>query len=106
MSSGGRRGIDVSGAGIGPNGGGGVPGQGMRIQNASDVVYQKKVQLIYTTNNAISNAGIGVWTGRNAYQSHTPNGNDFVRQFLNGVRECDCSGGFPGMTNGNITQFS
>jgi hypothetical protein len=94
MSSGGRRGIDLSG------------NVSMRIQNTSDAVYQKKVQLIYTTNNAISNAGIPAWTGRNAYQSHTPNGNGYVRQFLNGLRECDCSGGFPGMTNGNITSFS
>jgi hypothetical protein len=94
MSSGGRRGIDLSG------------NQSMRIQNASDFVYQEKVQLIYTTNNAISNQGIPAWTGRNAYQNHTPNGNDFVRQFLAGLRECDCSGGFPGMRNGNITSFS
>lgn len=94
MSSGGRRGIDLSG------------NQSMRIQSSTDYVYQKKVQLIYTTNNAISNAGIGAWTGRNAYQNHTPNGTGFVNQFLNGLRECDCSGGFPGMTNGNITQFS
>jgi hypothetical protein len=94
MSSGGRRGIDLSG------------NQSMRIQNASDFVYQEKVQTIYVTNNAISNQGIPAWTGRNAYQSHTPNGNDFVRQFLAGLRECDCSGGFPGMRNGNITSFS
>jgi hypothetical protein len=94
MSSGGRRGIDLSG------------NISMRIQSSTDYVSQKRVQLVYTTNNAISNAGIGAWTGRNAYQSHTPNGNGFVRQFLNGLRECDCSGGFPGMTNGNITSFS
>jgi len=106
MSSGGRRGVDVSGVGIGPNGGGGVLGQGMRIQNASDVTYQTKVQLVYTTNNAISNSGIAAWTGRNALQNHTPNGNEFVRQFLNGWRECDCSGGIPQMTNGKITAFS
>jgi hypothetical protein len=98
MSSGGRRGIDVSGVGN--------LGQGMRIQNASDVTYQTKVQLIYTTNNAISNASVGAWGGRNAYQNHTPNGNGFVRQFLNGLRECDCSGGIPRMTTGNITAFS
>jgi len=104
MSSGGRRGVDVSGVGIGPQRG--IPGQGMRIQNASDVTYQTKVQLIYTTNNAISNSGIAAWTGRNAYQDHTPNGNEFVRQFLNGWRECDCSGGIPQMTNGKITSFS
>lgn len=104
MSSGGRRGIDVSGVGIGPQAG--TPGQGMRIQNASDVTYQTKVQLIYTTNNAISNSGVGAWTGRNAFQSHTPNGTGFVRQFLNGWRECDCSGGIPRMTTGNITPFS
>jgi hypothetical protein len=98
MSSGGRRGVDVSG--------GGILGQGMRIQNASDVTYQTKVQLIYTTNNAnSSNTPIGVWGGRNAYQSHTPNGNDFVRQFLAGWRECDCSGGIPRLTTGNITPF-
>jgi len=94
MSSGGRRGVDISG------------NQSMRIQNASDFVYQEKVQTIYVTNNAISNQGIPAWTSRNAYQSHTPNGNDFVRQFANGLRECDCSGGFPGIRNGNITPFS
>jgi len=94
MSSGGRRGIDLSG------------NTTMRIQSSTDYVYQKKVQLIYTTNNAIPTQGIPAWTGRNAYQSHTPNGNDFVRQFLGGLRECDCSGGFPGMTNGNIKSFS
>lgn len=93
MSSGGRRGTDLSG------------NTSMRIQNPSDVVYQQKVQLIYTTNNAISNT-IPAWGGRNAYQSHTPNGNGFVRQFLNGYRECDCSGGFPSMSTGNITSFS
>ncbi len=104
MSSGGRRGVDVSGVGIGPQRG--ISGQGMRIQNASDVTYQTKVQVLYTTNNAISNSGIAAWTGRNAYQDHTPNGNEFVRQFLNGWRECDCSGGIPQMTNGKITPFS
>ena len=104
MSSGGRRGVDVSGVGIGPQVG--ILGQGMRIQNASDVTYQTKVQLIYTTNNAVSNSGIAAWTGRNAFQSHTPNGNGFVRQFLNGWRECDCSGGIPRLSTGNITPFS
>ena len=104
MSSGGRRGVDVSGVGIGPQVG--ILGQGMRIQHASDVTYQTKVQLIYTTNNAVSNSGIAAWTGRNAFQSHTPNGNGFVRQFLNGWRECDCSGGSPRLSTGNITPFS
>jgi hypothetical protein len=98
MSSGGRRGVDVSGVGI--------SGQGMRIQNASDATYQKKVSLIYTTNNAnTSNTTIGAWGGRNAFQSHTPNGNDFVRQFLDGWRECDCSGGIPQLSTANITPF-
>jgi len=97
MSSGGRRGVDVSGVGN--------LGQGMRVQNASDVTYQTKVQLVYATNNAISNASIAAWSGRNAFQSHLPNGNDFVRQFLDGWRECDCSGGVPQMTNGKITPF-
>lgn len=105
MSSGGRRGVDVSGVGIGPQVG--IPGQGMRIQNASDVTYQTKVQLIYTTNNAsTSNTTVGAWGGRTAYQSHTPNGNGFVRDFLNGWRECDCSGGIPRITPGTITSFS
>ena len=105
MSSGGRRGVDVSGVGIGPQVG--ILGQGMRIQNASDVTYQRKVQLIYTTNNAnTSNTTVGAWGGRNAYQGHTPNGNDFVRQFLDGWRECDCSGGIPQLSTNNITPFA
>ena len=105
MSSGGRRGVDVSGVGV-ARGREGVAGQGMRIQNASDVTYQTKVQLLYTTNNAMSEGSNSAWTGRNAFQSHTPNGNGFVREFLNGWRECDCSGGIPQMTNGKITSFS
>jgi len=95
MSSGGRRGLDVSG------------NTGMRIQNSTDYLYQKKVQLIYTTNTAITaNPVIASWKSRNAYQSHTPNGNGFVRQFIAGWRECDCSGGLPTMATGNITPFS
>lgn len=93
MSSGGRRGVDISG------------NVSMRVQNASDVTSKTKVQLVYTANNAISNASVPAWGGRNAYQNHTPNGNVFVNQFLSGQRECVCPSGNPQFTPGNITRF-
>jgi hypothetical protein len=70
MSSGGQRGIDVSGI------------TSMRIQNASDFVTQQRVRLVYQT--------FASTTGANAYVNETPNANDSYLQFLQGVKE-SCS---------------
>lgn len=70
MSSGGRRGIDLSGI------------TSLRIQNASDFVTQDRVRLVYQT--------FASATGANAYQNETPNGNDYYLQFLQGIKE-NCS---------------
>ena len=75
MSSGGRRGIDISGVNT------------MRSQNASDVIEQKKVKLVYQT--------FASTTGANAYVNQTPNGNDSLLQFVKGVK--DCSSGCTGL---------
>jgi hypothetical protein len=74
MSSGGQRGIDLSGI------------TSLRIQNASDATTQTKVRLVYQT--------FASTTGANAYQNETPNGNDSYLQFLEGVKEgcSNCSG--------------
>lgn len=74
MSAGGQRGIDVSGI------------TSMRLKNASDVVTQTRVRLVYQT--------FASTTGANAYQNETPNANDSYLQFLQGVKEScsNCTG--------------
>jgi hypothetical protein len=79
MSSGGVRGIDLSGI------------TSMRIQNASDFTARERVQMVYQT--------FASTTGANAYLNETPNGNDSYLQFLQGVKEScsNCTGlGFVG----------
>ena len=70
MSSGGQRGIDVSGI------------TSMRLQNASDFVTRERVQLVYQTFASSS--------GANAYQNETPNANGSYVDFLAGLKE-NCS---------------
>lgn len=70
MSSGGQRGIDISGVTT------------MRIQNASDRTVQRRVRLVYQT--------FASTTGANAYQNETPNGTGTFLQFLQGIKE-NCS---------------
>jgi hypothetical protein len=70
MSSGGQRGIDLSGI------------TSMRLQNASDFTARERVQMTYQT--------FASTTGANAYINETPNGNDSYLQFLQGVKE-NCS---------------
>jgi hypothetical protein len=76
MSSGGRRGIDVSGITT------------LRIQNTTDYVTSKRFQLVYQT--------FASTTGANAYQNETPNATGSYLDFLQGrkeIRTCiDCSG--------------
>ena len=84
MSSGGQRGIDVSGI------------TGLRIQNASDFTTQAKVRLVYQT--------FASSTGANAYQNETPNGNNYYLQFLEGVKE-NCSN-CPGLPYQKAIQMS
>ena len=67
MSSGGQRGIDVSGV---------TP---MRQQNASDVTWRLRTQLVYQT--------FASTTGANAYLNETPNGNGSYVDFLTGLKE-------------------
>lgn len=70
MSSGGQRGIDVSGI------------TSMRLQNASDWTNRKRVQGVYQA--------FASTTGANAYQNETPNASGTYLQYLQGVKE-DCS---------------
>jgi len=57
----------------------------MRIRDASDVVTQAKLRLMYTTNNQ-SNSG---YSGVNAYRSKgNQNSYDFLVQVQKGLREC------------------
>jgi len=70
MSSGGQRGIDVSGI------------TSMRLQNASDWTARERVQGVYQA--------FASTTGANAYVNETPNANDSYLQFLQGVKE-NCS---------------
>jgi hypothetical protein len=74
MSSGGQRGIDVSGI------------TSLRLQNASDYVTRERVQLVYQT--------FASTTGANAYQNETPNATGSYLQFLQGVKEScsNCTG--------------
>jgi len=58
--------------------------QGMRIRDASDVLTQRKVQLLYTTNVP---TGSG-YTGVNAYRSEgNQNSYNFLMQVQQGLRE-------------------
>ena len=70
MSAGGQRGIDISGV------------TGVRIQNTSDAVYQKRVRLVYQTFASTS--------GANAYINETPNATGSYLDYLVGAKE-DCS---------------
>jgi len=74
MSAGGQRGIDVSGI------------TGMRIQNMSDVIAQRRVRLVYQT--------FASTTGANAYVNETPNANGSYVDFLAGIKEScsNCTG--------------
>ena len=74
MSSGGQRGIDLSGI------------TAMRQQDASDFTSRTKLRLVYQT--------FASTTGANAYQNETPNGNDSYIQFLQGIKEgcSNCTG--------------
>jgi hypothetical protein len=74
MSSGGQRGIDLSGI------------TSMRLQNASDFTQQTKVRLVYQT--------FASTTGANAYINETPNGNGSYVSFLQGIKEgcSNCTG--------------
>ena len=67
MSSGGQRGIDVSGI------------TGIRLQNASDFVTREKAMLVYQT--------FASSTGANAYLNETPNATGSYLDFLVGRKE-------------------
>jgi hypothetical protein len=67
MSSGGQRGIDVSGV------------RPMRLQNASDVTWRRRTQLVFQT--------FASTTGANAYLNETPNAYGSYVDFLTGRKE-------------------
>ena len=67
MSSGGQRGIDVSGV------------RPMRLQNASDVTERRRNQLVFQT--------FASTTGANAYLNETPNAWGSYLNFLQGRKE-------------------
>jgi hypothetical protein len=67
MSSGGQRGIDVSGI------------TGLRLQNMSDVIARKRYQLTFQT--------FASTTGANAYNNETPNSAGSYLSFLIGKKE-------------------
>ena len=67
MSSGGQRGIDVSGI------------TGMRLQNASDVTTRLRYQEVYQN--------FASTTGANAYRNETPNATGSYLDFLFGRKE-------------------
>ena len=85
MSSGGQRGIDVSGI------------TSMRLRDASDFTARNRLQLVYQT--------FASTTGANAYLNETPNGNDSYIQFLQGVKEgcSNCTG--LAFTGGRVRSF-
>jgi hypothetical protein len=98
MSAGGQRGIDVSGI------------TGVRLQNTSDTVYRKRVQLVFQT--------FASTTGANAYRNETPNAYGSYIDFLSGRKEVgrrdislgvfsDCSTcvGSPYIATGAIRRF-
>lgn len=74
MSAGGQRGIDVSGI------------TSMRLQNASDFVTRKQLQLTYQT--------FASATGANAYIGDVPNSSGMFFRFQQGLKE---------QTDGTIT---
>jgi hypothetical protein len=67
MSSGGQRGIDVSGI------------TGLRLQNASDFTTRERYQLTFQT--------FASTTGANAYRNITPNSTGAYLDFLSGKKE-------------------
>lgn len=67
MSSGGQRGIDVSGI------------TGLRLQNASDTTKRLRAQLVFQT--------FASTTGANAYLNETPNAYGSYIDFLTGRKE-------------------
>lgn len=67
MSSGGRRGIDVSGVG------------GLLVQNGSDFTTQRQLQLTYQT--------YASSTGANAFMGDLVNSSQAYLRFLEGLRE-------------------
>jgi hypothetical protein len=67
MSSGGQRGIDVSGV------------TSMRLQTASDVTSQRSLQLVYKT--------YASTTGANAFMGDQVNATGAYLQFLQGLKE-------------------
>ena len=76
MSSGGQRGIDLSGI------------TSMRLQTAGDWTNRVRVQGVYQA--------FASTTGANAYVNETPNGNVSYLQFLQGVKEaCSNCPGLP-----------
>jgi hypothetical protein len=86
MSSGGQRGIDVSGV------------TSMRLQSASDYTTQREVQLVYQT--------FASSTGANAYRNETPNSTGYYLKFLEGANErASCSNwvGLPSQQSRTIT---
>jgi hypothetical protein len=76
MSSGGQRGIDVSGI------------TSLRQQNASDRTERLRTQLVYQS--------FASTTGANAYTNQTPNAPGLYLQFLEGIKEsCSNCDGLP-----------
>jgi hypothetical protein len=72
MSSGGQNGTSLAGL------------QGMRIRDASDVVTQTKLRLMFTTNNSANSK----YSGVNAYKSKgNQNSYNFLLQVQEGLRE-------------------
>jgi hypothetical protein len=67
MSSGGQRGIDVSGV------------RPMRMQNASDFTERRRVQSVYQS--------FASSTGANAYLNQTPNATGSYLDFIKGLEE-------------------
>jgi len=67
MSSGGQRGIDISGV------------QPMRLQTASDFIERRRIQLVYQT--------FASTTGANAYLNETPNAVGSYVDFIKGLKE-------------------
>lgn len=62
----------------------------MRLQNSTDFVTQRKLQLVYQT--------FASTTGANAYQNETPNSTGYYLQFLQGAKErasCTTCTGLP-----------
>lgn len=72
MSSGGQNGTTVAGL------------QAMRIQDASDVVTQSRLRLMFVTNNSVNSR----YVGSNAYRSKgNQNSYNFLLQVQEGLRE-------------------